>query len=556
MKRINIYNPNITSYTKSAMDAIESGWISNHGKYIGLATEKLKDTMKCKHAILMANGTCATHCLFIALKHAHPAITKIYVPNNAYVAAWNAALMEYSECQLSVMRMDANTWNICTDEDYIATLEPNTAMLVVHNVGNVVNVPRLKRLRPDMVFVEDNCEGFLGKYGDQGQDQCQYSGTSAASLCSSVSFYGNKIITTGEGGAFFTNDDAVYNHILRVYSQGMSAKRYVHEVHAYNYRMTNVQAAFLYDQLSDLDAIIAQKTKVFETYVALLNEYDLLRSGRVRLFEKEDGTQSTHWIFALRIVGNPDETAAFFDANGIDVRPFFYPIHAHAHLVGLTCDNPNPNHNHNHVDDPVSVLLNKEILLLPSSPDMTLDEQRRVIETVHKFVMQLNGIHVQTIQDHPNDMTISMRLLSRMIHVIKHDTDNLNFRYFNTRAIENALQTHVITNVYYNANDANDANDATNNLIGYTHIDFDARENRHWFGIYICKSHRGKKYGALLLNDSIYQFCIQTNYQCDVYLSVDRTNPYALHLYEMNKFEIVDTHDTYYVMRRNLKWRN
>jgi dTDP-4-amino-4,6-dideoxygalactose transaminase len=119
---------------------------------------------------------------------------------------------------------------------------------------------------------------------------------------------------------------------------------------------------------------------VFETYRALLNEYDLLRSGRVRLFEKEDGTQSTHWIFALRIVGNPDETAAFFDANGIDVRPFFYPIHAHAHLSGLTGDN------HNHVDDPVSVLLNKEILLLPSSPDMTLDEQRRVIDTVRKFI--------------------------------------------------------------------------------------------------------------------------------------------------------------------------
>jgi len=381
MERITIYNPNIAPYTKSAIDAIESGWISNHGKYIGLATEKLKEIMKCKHVILMANGTCATHCLFLALKHSHPAITKIYVPNNAYVAAWNAALMEYSECQLSVMRMDASTWNICTDEDYIATLDPNAAMLVVHNVGNIVNVPRLKRLRPDMVFVEDNCEGFLGKYGDQdhdqGETQYQYSGTSDATLCSSVSFYGNKIITTGEGGAFFTNDDAVYEHISRVYSQGMSAKRYVHEVHAYNYRMTNVQAAFLYDQLCDLDAIIAQKTRVFDTYVALLNEHDLLRSGRVRLFEKEAGTQSTHWIFALRIVGNTktvDETAAFFDANGIDVRPFFYPIHAHAHLSELTGDN-----------DRVSVLLNQEIVMLPSSPDMTLDEQRRVIDTVNAF---------------------------------------------------------------------------------------------------------------------------------------------------------------------------
>jgi perosamine synthetase len=380
MKRINIYNPNISSYTKSAINAIESGWISNHGKYISLATEKLKEIMKCKHVILMANGTCATHCLFIALKHAHPTITKIYVPNNAYVAAWNAALMEYAECQLSVMRMDANTWNICTDEDYIATLEPNSAVLIVHNVGNVINVPRLKRLRPDLVFVEDNCEGFLGKYNDSepDQDQKQYSGTSSATLCSSVSFYGNKIITTGEGGAFITNDDAVYDYIAKVYSQGMSSKRYVHDVHAYNYRMTNVEAAFLYDQLSDLDTIIAQKTRVFETYSALLDEYDLIRSGRVRLFEKEAGTQSTHWIFALRIVGNPktvDETAVFFDTNGIDVRPFFYSIHAHAHLTGFAG-----------VDDPVSALLNKEIVMLPSSPDITLDEQRRVIESVHKFI--------------------------------------------------------------------------------------------------------------------------------------------------------------------------
>jgi len=547
MERINIYNPNIAAYTKSAMDAIESGWISNHGKYVGLATEKLKEIMKCKHAILMTNGTCATHCLFIALKHAHPAITKIYVPNNAYVAAWNAVLMEYSECQLSVMRMDARTWNICTDEDYIATLDPNAAMLVVHNVGNVVNVPRLKRLRPDMVFVEDNCEGFLGKYGEQDHDdnQCQYSysGTSNATLCSSVSFYGNKIITTGEGGAFLTNDDAVYEHISRVYSQGMSAKRYVHEVHAYNYRMTNVQAAFLYDQLCDLDAIIAQKTRVFETYVALLNEHDLIRSGRVRLYETESGTQPTHWIFALRIVGNTktvDETAAFFDAAGIDVRPFFYPIHAHAHFASCRSKISD-------ADNAVSVLLNKEILMVPSSPDIAFDEQRRVIDTVHKFVMHLNGVNVRTIhdQDHHNDMTMPM--LNQIVNIIKHDADNLSFRYFNNRTIETALQTHAITNVYYIANDANDA---INDFIGYAHIDFDAPRNRHWFGIYICKSHRGKKYGALVLNDIIHQFCIQTRYQYDVYLSVDRTNMHALHLYEMNKFEIIETHDTVYVMRR------
>jgi GNAT superfamily N-acetyltransferase len=185
---------------------------------------------------------------------------------------------------------------------------------------------------------------------------------------------------------------------------------------------------------------------------------------------------------------------------------------------------------------------------------MTLDEQRRVVDTVHKFVMHLNGVYVRTIQDqdHPNDIPIPIPIpipmLNQIINIIKHDNDNLSFRYFNTRTIETALQTHAITNVYYIADGAND--DAINDFIGYAHIDFDAPGNRHWFGIYICKTQRGKKYGALVLNDIIHQFCIQTKYQHDVYLSVDRTNLCALHLYEMNNFEIVETHDAVYVMRR------
>lgn len=235
---IYIYNPDIKKYSYSAQNAINSGWISNHGEYIQKSTEKLKELIGVKHVILMSNGTCSTHCLFISLKYMYPSIQKIYIPNNCYVAAWNCALMEYNKINLEVMQMDINTWNIKTDEEYIKSLEANSAILIVHNIGNIINVPRLKRIRPDIIFIEDNCEGFTGKYENI------YSGTSDSSLCSSISFYGNKIITTGEGGAFLTNDDNVYNYISKVYSQGMSEIRYLHNVHAYNYRMTNIQAAF------------------------------------------------------------------------------------------------------------------------------------------------------------------------------------------------------------------------------------------------------------------------------------------------------------------------
>ena len=367
---INIYEPYITPY-KSAINAINSGWISNHGEYIGLSTNLLCRILKNKYAILVSNGTCATHCLFLAIKYKHPEIKKIYVPNNAYVAAWNAALMVYNIEQLEVMKMNINTWNIETDEEYIKTLEKNAAVLIVHNLGNIINVQRLKRIRPDLVFVEDNCEGLFGKYNGV------YSGT-GDTLCSSLSFYGNKIITTGEGGAFLTNDEEVYNYIEKAYSQGMSSVRYVHEVHAYNYRMTNVQAAFLYDQLNDIDNILSNKKQIFDVYELLLQP--LINEGKIALFRKEDNTENACWIFAVRIIGNTktiEETTEFFKTNNIDIRPFFYPINKHGHLKNIK------------YDDDISELLNREIIMIPSSPQITIEQQKYIVSMIKVFTNDL-----------------------------------------------------------------------------------------------------------------------------------------------------------------------
>ena len=364
---INIYEPNIKNYTKSAIDAIDSGWISNHGKYIELANARLKEITGCKYSILMANGTCATHCLFLAIKHKYPHIDKIYVPNNAYVAAWNAALMVYPISQLVVMKMNIDTWNIDTSEEYISSLDTNSCVLIVHNLGNIINVPRLKCLRQDLVFVEDNCEGFLGKYNNI------HSGTGDCSECASISFYGNKNITTGEGGAFLTNNLDTYECIKRVYSQGMSEIRYVHNVLAYNYRMTNIQAAFLYDQLNDIENIINCKKHVFEYYERLLQP--LILNGKIKLFKKED-TESSNWIFAVRLVKNKMSivnTTEYFKNNNVDIRPFFYPINSHLHLNDVP------------FDDKVPHLLNKEIIMIPSSPNIKIEQQMHVVRIIFEF---------------------------------------------------------------------------------------------------------------------------------------------------------------------------
>jgi perosamine synthetase len=370
---INIYEPNIDKYKKEAINAINSGWISNHGEYINLATNKLNETLNCKYSILMANGTCTTHCLFLSLKYKYPEINKIYVPNNAYVAAWNSALMVYKLENLEVMKMDLDTWNIDTNEKYIKSLHKNAAVLIVHNIGNIINVPRLKNFRPDLIFIEDNCEGLFGKYNGI------YSGTGEETLCSSISFYGNKIITTGEGGAFLTNNKDIYEYIKKVYSQGMSAQKYLHDVHAYNFRMTNIQAAFLYEQLNDIENILDNKNKIFKNYEVLLE--NLIKNKKISLFKKEENTENANWIFAIHIINNKksiDETTEFFKINNIDIRPFFYPINKHKHL------------NEIENKDEVSEVLNREIIMIPSSPNITINQQTYVVEVIEKFINKFN----------------------------------------------------------------------------------------------------------------------------------------------------------------------
>lgn len=492
---INIYEPSITSYKTSAINAINSGWISNHGEYIQKSTNKIMEILDIKYAILMANGTCATHCLFLSLKFKYPEINTIYVPNNAYVAAWNCALMVYNIENLKVMKMNLKTWNIDTDEEYIKTLEPNSAVLIVHNLGNIVNIPRLKKIRSDLIFVEDNCEGLFGKYEDI------YSGSSCDSLCSSASFYGNKIITTGEGGLFLTTNKDIYDYIKQLYSQGMSEIRYLHNIQAYNYRMTNIEAAFLYDQLNDIDNILNNKRRIFQNYEKLLSF--LIKENKVALFEKENNTQSSDWIFSIRIIENTksiEETNDFFKNNGVDIRPFFYPINKHLHLSDVENNDIN------------SEILNREVIMIPSSPNITNKEQEKVVSIIFQFILYLKNVKVEPIT---ND---NINILDCFIKTI----DSKYFRYFNKRDSK-CIVSHINTYLFYDT--------IKKIYFGYTHIDYVESENKHWFGIYLDSCYHGLNFGNLLLNYTIKFVNID-----EINLSVDIDNKKAITLYKKNNF--------------------
>jgi perosamine synthetase len=349
-----IYTPTIAPYTKSVYDAIETGWISSQGKYIGKTTELLKKILGTEYVVLTNNGTSATHLLYLSLKFKYPNLTKIYVPNYVFVAVWNCALYEYSKDMIEVMEIDPHTLNIREDEFYILSLEQNSAVVVVHNIGNVVNVPRLKKLRPDLIFVEDNCEAFMEQYNQK------YTGTE--SLCAAVSFFGNKTITSGEGGAFYTNDKELYDFIYKTCHHGMTGERYVYDIIGRNYRMTNIQAAFLYDQLIDIDNILDNKKRVYNTYFKLLKDTNI----KVATTGK--------WMFLVRVPGgNYNDMFKHMMSFGIDTRPLFYEITKHRHLESFTTPNMLDNHH--------------EYIMLPSSPSLTMEDQQYII---NKLLMLLN----------------------------------------------------------------------------------------------------------------------------------------------------------------------
>ena len=362
---IPIYKPYLEKYKQSAIESINSEWISNHGIYIELSTNLLKKILNVKYCVLMNNGTSATHCLFKSLKYKYPHINKIYVPNNVFVSPWNCSLIEYDNSQIEVMKMDSKSFNIDVSEEYINTLDKNSAVLIVHNLGNIVNVPRLKRLRPDLIFIEDNCEGIFGKYENE------YSGSSEYSLCSSVSFYGNKTITTGEGGAFFTNDLDVYKYIKTYYSHGMSDTRYIHNIEGTNYRMTNIQAALLYDQLNDINNILELKRQVYDYYKFLYNNLPEEYKKIFSLLIEEKDTEHSKWIFSLLTYNfDYDHFEKYMNEKNIQIRPLFYDIYSHKHLSNIK----------NNFDK-----INIKGFMLPSYPELTKIQQDYIFNCLIEY---------------------------------------------------------------------------------------------------------------------------------------------------------------------------
>lgn len=364
---IPIYKPYLPKKSlKYAHKALDSTWISNLGEYKNLSKELLVKIINSPELILTNNGTTSTHLIFKALKIKKPKLKNIIVPCNVYVAAWNSMLFDGNDINLIPTKCNINTWN-SDIEDLIREAKlhdpEDTAILIVHNLGGIINVPKIKTIIPEYEIIEDNCEGFLGKYENK------YSGTHC--LASSVSFYGNKTITCGEGGAIIINDDTISETLEKIHSQGQTKERYIHDILGYNYRMTNVQAAILYGQLLYHKEILGKKKVVFERYKKNLKHKNIVFQ------HEEDNCDNALWMFSVRILGNKSykNMLEYFSRIGIETRNMFFPMSYHKHLRKFSKPEK---------ENEAHQLMN-EILILPSSPHLKKEEIDFISDNVIKY---------------------------------------------------------------------------------------------------------------------------------------------------------------------------
>lgn len=310
-KAIPIYQPFLGKKEKKyAIDCLDENWISSKGKYVNLFESSFCNYTNIKFASTCSNGTVALHLALEALGIGPN--DEVIVPALTYIASVNA--IKYTGASPVFIDSKKDTWNI--DENKIDNLISNKtkAILVVHLYGNPCNMDKIIQIaRSNNLYVIEDCaESFgteykkihTGNFGD----------------VSTFSFFGNKTITTGEGGMVASNNKDLIEKINKLKNQGLSGdKEYFYDIIGYNYRMTNICAAIGLAQLSKSNKILELKRLIFDHYKRKLSNCEIV-------FQKdEENSKNSYWMVSIlfKDLSTRERVRRELLKNKVETRPLF-----------------------------------------------------------------------------------------------------------------------------------------------------------------------------------------------------------------------------------------
>lgn len=366
-------------------DAIDQGWVSTGGAYINKLESSLAEYLHTDNVAACQSGTSALH-LSLVEAGVKPGDVVI-VPPLTFIAAVNPVKYQFAtpvfvDCDDSFCMDPVKLREFCKNE---CKFDGNTlkykeqtvkAIVVVHVFGNMADMESIMSIaeKYNIKVIEDATEA-LGTVYTEGKYQGKFAGTIGNFGC--YSFNGNKIITTGGGGAITANKSDVVDHIRYLSTQAKNDTHYyIHNEIGYNYRMTNVQAALGVAQMEELPEFVRRKQANYEVYKQLFENYDL---GKMIGFR--EGISSNKWFYSLEI--NKDKVHATMreiitslQEKGIETRAIWGLINEQV-----------PYQNETTYKLEKAPYYATRILNLPSSTQITKEEIEYVVEQV-KLVLE------------------------------------------------------------------------------------------------------------------------------------------------------------------------
>jgi len=320
------------------------------------------DYMKCSEALTVSNGTVALHLALVALGVGVG--DEVIVPDLTFAATINAVI--YVGATPVIVDVTGETWTMDPEGVAEAITSRTKALIPVHLYGHPADMDALMTLadRHGLLVVEDCAEALGSEYKDHPVGTFGDAAT--------FSFYGNKTITTGEGGMVLFRDGVVASTARMLRDHGMSPElRYWHKAVGFNYRLTNLQAAVGVAQLEQLEHIIARKRANAERYTERFRDNPFIHAP-----PESDWALNSFWLYTVLIEASAqlgvDRLGKELAESGIETRRVFYPLHLMPPYEKYTSS----------ASFPQSDAISHSGISIPSSAGLTSEEADYVADSI------------------------------------------------------------------------------------------------------------------------------------------------------------------------------
>lgn len=315
VKHISLAQPQLNGNEyKYLMDAFLSSWISSTGKYVTQFEDVFSRYCGVEYGVATSNGTTAIHLALMALGIGEG--DEVIVPDITFAATINAVI--YTGATPVIVDIEEESWCIDPNEIKKAITKRTRAIIPVHIYGQPCDMGQICGIAQEYgIYVVEDCAEAHGAEWDDKK-------VGSFGVISCFSFFGNKVITTGEGGMCITNSKELADRMRLLRDHGMSRERkYYHEVVGYNYRMTNMQAAIGVAQMERIDEILEWRCLLEEKYRNIFAGIRDLQMQKNTI----KGRKKIAWLVSILVdAGKRDKIIEKLKQSNIDARPFFTPL--------------------------------------------------------------------------------------------------------------------------------------------------------------------------------------------------------------------------------------